>query len=102
VEESQSLPVLKRIVQARQKQLSRFKAAKTNGEMSAREIVMNILLDEQVKKILNESAKRFDISARGYHKLLKVARTIADLDNSPEIGVNHILEALSYRPKIVY
>jgi magnesium chelatase family protein len=101
-EESESLPVLKRIVGARKKQLERFKTAKTNGEMSAREIVMNIFLADQVKQILNESAKRFDISARGYHKLLKVARTIADLDNSTNIEVNHILEAISYRPKIVY
>lgn len=100
--ESESLPAIVRILKARKKQEVRFGGAKTNGEMSAKEIVSNIFLAEKVKDILNESAKRFDISARGYHKIIKLARTIADLENAENIESNHILEAISYRPKVSY
>jgi magnesium chelatase family protein len=48
---------------------------------------------------LNRSAKTLDLSARSYHKLVKLARTIADLESSAEINPAHILEAISYRPK---
>ena len=70
--------------------------------MSARDLVNMITLSEEVRRILTESAKSLNISARSYHKLMKVARTIADLEDSPEIEKSHILEALSYRPKTVY
>ena len=43
--------------------------------------------------------ERHHLSARGYHRLIKLARTIADLDASPHIAPNHLAEALSYRPK---
>ena len=52
-----------------------------------------------VKEVLNKSAKQLDLSARAYHRIIKLARTIADLETSPEISENHILEALQYRPK---
>jgi magnesium chelatase family protein len=52
-----------------------------------------------VKEILNTSAKQLDLSARSYHRIIKLARTIADLDGVEDIGENHILEALQYRPK---
>jgi magnesium chelatase family protein len=96
--------IRERIVGAREIQAKRFvnKNIKTNGEMSAKDLVLTVNLSEDVKKILNDSAKMLNISARSYHKLMKVARTIADLENSPEIEKNHILEALSYRPKTAY
>jgi len=49
---------------------------------------------------LNESARRFDLSPRSYHRIIKLAQTIADLDNSDKIKEPHIMEALQYRPKI--
>lgn len=98
--------IRERIMKARTKQNERFKnlnnKISVNGEMSARDLVTLININEEVKKILNDSARLLNISARSYHKLMKIARTIADLDNSTEISKNHILEAISYRPKIQY
>ena len=51
-----------------------------------------------VARLLQGAVER-GLSARAYHRVLKVARTIADLDSSPEISPSHILEAISYRPK---
>lgn len=102
-ERSESVPARTRIDNARRKQKERFEKAKrniaTNGEMSARDIATLMDLSAEVKDILNRSAKTLDLSARSYHKIIKVAQTIADLDNAPAISVNHILEAISYRPK---
>ncbi len=72
---------------------------KTNAELSSRDLVKHISLSDKVKTLLNTSAKQFDLSARSYHRIIKLARTIADLETSKEISENHILEALQYRPK---
>jgi magnesium chelatase family protein len=53
----------------------------------------------EVKKILNESAEKLNLSARAYHRVIKLARTVADLDGSEEIKTPHILEAFQYRPR---
>ncbi|MES2213814.1 MAG: YifB family Mg chelatase-like AAA ATPase [Patescibacteria group bacterium] len=70
-----------------------------NAEMSARDLVNFIDLGPEAKATLNLAAERLGFSPRVYHRMLKVARTIADLDNSPEISRDHILEAVEYRPK---
>jgi magnesium chelatase family protein len=102
-ETSESIPARQRILQARGIQARRFREAErkisTNSEMNARDIASILKISEKVKEILNQSAKTLDLSARSYHKLIKLARTIADLESSPEIGEHHILEAISYRPK---
>ena len=54
-------------------------------------------LDDATKKILHDAMTRFDMSARAYDRILKVARTIADLDASPMITPTHMREAISYR-----
>lgn len=95
---------LKPIVEkARKTQEDRYKKAKikskTNAGLSSKDLVKHVSLSEEVKNILNESAKKLDLSARSYHRIIKLARTIADMEGSPEIGPNHILEALQYRPK---
>jgi len=88
-----------RIIQAdRYKKLS-GKAGKTNAELSAKDLIKLIPLSEKVKELLNTSAKQLDLSARSYHRVIKLARTIADLEGSRDISENHILEALQYRPK---
>jgi magnesium chelatase family protein len=94
-----------KINKAREKQKIRFQENPklvTNGDMGGKDLVSIIKLSEEVKNILNESARRLNISARSYHRLMKVARTIADLEASDEIERDHILEALSYRPKVAY
>ncbi len=58
-------------------------------------------LDKDAKQVLTVSAKRLALSARAYHKTIRIARTIADLDGKERVGVDHVLEALQYRPKNV-
>ena len=58
-----------------------------------------IPLSENIKNILNQAAIRLDLSGRAYHKVIKIARTIADLAGEDKIAEPHILEALQYRPK---
>ncbi len=72
---------------------------KTNAELSAKDLVTHIQLADNVKEILNTSAKQLDLSARSYHRIIKLARTIADMEGVEDISENHILEALQYRPK---
>ena len=54
-------------------------------------------LNENGKKILQAAFEKLGLSARAYGRILKVARTIADLENSPNIEVSHITEAIQYR-----
>ncbi|MFA6397786.1 MAG: YifB family Mg chelatase-like AAA ATPase [Candidatus Paceibacterota bacterium] len=95
--------IKERVKMAREIQKERFIKAgrkiKTNSEMNVKDITGLIVLTQKVKNILNESAERLKLSARSYHRIIKLARTIADLENSPDIKENHILEALQYRPK---
>lgn len=102
-EKSNSLELSKKVVDARSKQKERFKknnlSYKTNGELNGKDIKKCIELSDNVLKILNQAAKNLDLSARSYHKVIKVARTIADLEDQNTINENHILEALQYRSK---
>lgn len=102
-EKSESIPARERIMKARKIQVLRFKEANrkisTNSEMNARDMTSVLKISDEVKEILNKSAKTLDLSARSYHKIIKLARTIADLDSSFDICPPHILEAISYRPK---
>ncbi len=95
--------IKERVIKAREIQRERFTTAgrkiKTNSEMSAKDINKIVDLEKSAMEILNTSAKKLDLSARAYHRIIKLARTIADLDNSKSIKSPHILEALQYRPK---
>ncbi len=73
---------------------------KTNSDMNVKELGVFAPLSPDLKKLLNDSAERLALSARAYHRVIKIARTIADLENSPDIKANHILEAIQYRPKV--
>ena len=92
-----------KVEQARQAQKERFnkKGRKIlrNSEMSARDMVTLITLDKESRRTLDLAAERLGFSPRVYHRMIKVARTIADLEGSPEINNAHILEAVEYRPK---
>lgn len=88
-----------KVLEARAKQYARFGKEKLNSEMSAKEIGHYVPLQESVEKLLNETASRLSLSPRSYHRVIKLARTIADLDASDQVEKHHILEALQYRPK---
>lgn len=103
VEES-SLAVRQRVRAARNRQRERFARAglklSANAEMGVRAIQAFAPLTETSTKLLNESASKLDLSARAYHRIIKLARTIADLAGAENITDDHLLEALQYRPKI--
>lgn len=89
-----------KVAQARNAQQDRFKGrVSRNSEMSARDLVEFIHMDKEVERTLNLAAERLGLSPRVYHRMIKVARTIADLEGSDDIKTEHILEAIEYRPK---
>ncbi|MEK7539215.1 MAG: YifB family Mg chelatase-like AAA ATPase [Patescibacteria group bacterium] len=100
----QSEKIKERVRRAREIQKDRFKkfgrSIKTNKEMNVKDLGNMIKLKASVRDLLDDSAERLALSARAYHRVIKIARTIADLENSPEVEANHILEAIQYRPKI--
>jgi magnesium chelatase family protein len=96
-----SKEVLKRVLNARDTQRTRFGNGNTiyNSEMSLSEIKNFCRLDREGDTLLLSASKQLALSARGFHRILKIARTIADLENSSQIKARHIAEALQYRPK---
>ena len=88
-----------RVISTINSQVKRFgKPNQRNGNMSNKEVKKYALLSREAKELLDTAAEKLDISARVYMKTVKVGRTIADLDNSENIEVKHISEALRYRP----
>jgi magnesium chelatase family protein len=90
-----------RVNNARVVQQRRFEnlPIKTNAEMGVREIKAFCNLDDEAEKVIKLAVEQLRFSGRTYHRVLKVARTIADLDGSELISVIHMTEALQYRPK---
>ena len=84
---------------ARNVQYSRM--SKLNSQLSSRELRSQQRLDEAAEELFNQAAKRMDLSARSYMRTLRVANTIADLNQTDKIGVAEISEALQYRKKPV-
>ncbi|MGB1288175.1 MAG: YifB family Mg chelatase-like AAA ATPase [Aggregatilineales bacterium] len=94
--------VQKRVERARQKQNERYRKLNNifaNGDLGAGEIQDYCVLTEESKQLLTLSVRRLQLSARSYHRVLKLSRTIADLSESNMIEVPHLAEALQYRPK---
>ena len=97
--ENQSKQIRERIEKAREIQKERFKGNRilTNSEMNIPEIKKYCQHDLRSQDLLKKYVDSGKLSARGYHRILKVARTIADLANSENIQYEHIAEALMYR-----
>ena len=96
-EENFSQKIRQRVEKAREKQLERFSTNKTNSEMEIPKIKKYCQIDSQSGNLLRKYVDSGKLSARGYHRVLKVARTIADLDDSENILYHHLSEALMYR-----
>lgn len=96
-----SRDILGRVIRARDVQKTRFGGRKTlnNSEMSLTEIKKYCILDKESTSLLLSASKQLSLSARGFHRILKLARTISDLEQSNDITSSHIAEALQYRPK---
>ena len=97
-----SSEVRTRVEKARSIQRKRFLKLPihTNAEMGLREIKQFIPVKDNLRPILKMAHERHRLSARAYHRVLKLSRTIADLAESEEITQDHLLEALQYRPKL--
>lgn len=91
--------IRERVNQARDIQLKRYKniGIFSNAELTPRLIEEYCVLDKESNEILSKSFEKLNLSARAYSKILKVARTIADLDKSENIEKIHLLEAIQYR-----
>ncbi|OIP77885.1 MAG: magnesium chelatase [Candidatus Portnoybacteria bacterium CG_4_8_14_3_um_filter_44_10] len=97
----ESASVRERVKTARDNQLQRFSdlPIKTNSEMGTKEIKKFCQVDEQTKELLRNAAQQLHLSARSFYRILKLARTIADLASDEAIKTQHVAEALQYRPK---
>ncbi|NOX20054.1 MAG: YifB family Mg chelatase-like AAA ATPase [Nitrospirae bacterium] len=91
--------IRQRVVRARGIQLERFKKDRIycNSQMKSRHIKKYCQLTPDAKTLLEEAMDRLGLSARAYSRILKVSRTIADLEDSPQIQAHHISEAIQYR-----
>ena len=95
-----SQQIRERVVKARDVQEQRFsKNVKihANSQMDTKQIQSYCKLDEESQKLLKTAMEKLDLSARAYDRILKVARTISDLDNTEDINSAHIAEAIQYR-----
>lgn len=95
-----STTIRERVIKAREIQTERFKQSSkihSNAQMESQHIKSSCGLNENCKSLLKNAMNKLDLSARAYNRILKVARTIADLDESQEINTNHIAEAIQFR-----
>lgn len=93
-----------RVMNARRKQQERFAGTSivANAHMSSKHIDQYIVLDDQAKNFVKQAASSLSLSPRVIHRTLKLARTIADMDDSDAVLTKHIAEALQYRNKTMF
>jgi magnesium chelatase family protein len=92
--------IRERVIRARDIQLNRFKDAKhifNNADMGSKEVRKYCKLDSSGEELLKMAMTKLGLSARAYDRILKVSRTIADIDNSENILPQHVSEAIQYR-----
>jgi magnesium chelatase family protein len=96
-----SASIRQRVVAARERQARRFASgrATSNADMGAAEIRAHCQLDAAGQALMKAAVRQLNLSARGYHRVLKLGRTIADLAGAETIGPAHLAEAIQYRPR---
>jgi magnesium chelatase family protein len=98
-----SSEVAARVAAARHRQAARFaaqdsgKTIRINAQMNGKLLEETVQLEASAHKVMEKAADIYQLSARGYHRVLKVARTIADLAGSDRVTTSHVAEALNYR-----
>jgi magnesium chelatase family protein len=95
-----SAAVRGRVIAAQQTQIARYKAEKktySNAQMAPRMVRKHCAISADGEKLLENAVTRLGLSARAHDRILKVARTIADLDAAPDILPKHLSEAIQYR-----
>ena len=95
-----SAAIRSRVERARVVQRARFRGQPgvyANAHMTVRDIRRHCALSPPVEQLLRDAVNRLGLSARAYHRILKIARTIADLEDSRELCVAHVSEAIQYR-----
>ena len=98
--EEPSATVRQRVELARVRQRERFRerpGLRANAHMSARDLRRYCPLSEPVERLLREAVTRLGLSARAYHRILKIGRTIADLAGTDDLSTTHVSEAIQYR-----
>jgi magnesium chelatase family protein len=90
-----SAAVRGRVIAARDRQLQR--AGKANAQLSNREVSRDCALATSDRALLERALDKLGLSARAYHRVLRVARSIADLDGSERVATAHLTEAIQYR-----
>ncbi|PYL50725.1 MAG: magnesium chelatase, partial [Verrucomicrobia bacterium] len=97
--EETSAAIRERVVQARKRQQDRFRNGKVNcnARMATRQLKQHCKLGQDSQELIRMAMSELNLSARAYDRILKVSRTIADLDGKPEIAPEHVSEAIQYR-----
>lgn len=93
--------IQERVEAAREIQRQRFADTELtcNADMHPQEVRLQCQLDETCQSLMRSAMSQMQLTARAYHRVLKLSRTIADLEGAEYITPNHIAEALQYRPK---
>jgi magnesium chelatase family protein len=94
-QEETTVAIRGRVIAARERQSAR--SQHVNAKLSAHEIIEFCKLDTNAQQMLTSALEKLGISARAYHRILKVARTIADLSDSENIQSTHVAEAIQFR-----
>ncbi len=100
-----SATIQARVEEARERQRQRYRNLphlRANSDLGASEIEQFCVMDDDAKNLLNAAMRKLQLSARAYHRVLKVSRTIADLAASETIQTVHVAEAVQYRSRTLF
>ncbi|MDE7210927.1 MAG: YifB family Mg chelatase-like AAA ATPase [Lachnospiraceae bacterium] len=97
-----SAAIRARVTKTRRIQQERYAglSVRTNAELSAKQLTQFCILPPEGEALLKEAFFRYGLSARAYHRIIRVARTIADMEGAEQIGTKHLCEAIGYRREV--